>query len=72
LFLFNNISMMIVPTEQRIAVKRHIGSARQKLYRARPSITHHENMSQRPQQTLPSPDILRARWIELLNGHNKM
>ncbi len=68
--------MMIItppqPLEQRILFKRHIGSAREKLFRARPSITNNENMSQRPQQILPSPDMLRARWIELLNGQNKI
>jgi hypothetical protein len=29
-------------------------------------------MSQRQQHALPSPDALRSRWIELLNGQNKI
>jgi hypothetical protein len=65
--------MMMIPSEQRIFSKRHIGSAREKLFRARPiSTTNNENMSQRQQHALPSPDALRSRWIELLNGQNKI
>jgi len=63
---------MMILTDQRVLFKRHIGSAREKLFRAKPSTTLHENMFQRQQQALPSPDVLRDRWIELFNEQNKV
>lgn len=72
LFLFSNISMMMLLPDQRILFKRHIGSARDKLFRAKQHPINHENLFQRPQQILPSPDVLRARWIELFNEQNKI
>lgn len=62
---------MLLP-EQRILFKRHIGSAREKLFRAKQLPINNENLFQRPQQTLPSPDVLRSRWIELFNEQNKI
>jgi hypothetical protein len=62
---------MLLP-EQGILFKRHIGSAREKLFRAKQVSTNNENMFQRPQQILPSPDVLRARWLELFNEQNKI
>ena len=63
--------MMLLP-EEEILFKRHIGSAREKLFRAKQLPTHNENIFQRPQQILPSPDVLRARWLELFNEQNKI
>lgn len=63
--------MMLLP-DQRILFKRHIGSAREKLFRVKQIHTNNENIFQRPQQILPSPDVLRARWIELFNEQNKI
>lgn len=62
---------MLLP-EQRILFKRHIGSAREKLFRAKQLPINNENLFQRQQQTLPSPDVLRSRWIELFNEQNKI
>jgi hypothetical protein len=61
---------MMILTDQRLLFKRHIGSARQKLFRAKPS-SNHENIFQRQQQSLPSPGVLRDRWMELYNEQNK-
>jgi len=63
---------MILFPDQRFLLKRHIGSARDKLFRAKQLPTNKENLFQRQQQILPSPDFLRARWIELFNEQKKI
>ncbi len=70
--LFNNISMMILTDQQPTLFKRHIGSAREKLFRAKHLPINNENLFQRPRQTLPSPDVLRSRWLELFSEQNKI
>ncbi len=62
---------MMILSDQRTLFKRHIGSAREKLFRAKQLPTNNENSFQHMKQTLPSPDVLRSRWIELFNGQNK-
>lgn len=72
LILAHHISMMII-TDQRIHFKRHIGSARDKLFRAKQlPASHQATLFQRHQQSLPSPDLLRSRWIELFNEQSKL
>ena len=65
---------MMILTDQRVLFKRHIGSARQKLFRAKPSSppSNHDNIFQRQQQSLPPPDVLRDRWMDLYNEQNRM
>jgi hypothetical protein len=62
---------MLFP-EQRILSRRHIGSAREKIFRAKQLPTNTDHLFQRPQQILPSPDVLRSRWTELFNEQNKI
>ncbi|CAF0927149.1 unnamed protein product [Adineta ricciae] len=71
LFLFTNLTAMIL-VDQRIPYKRHIGSAREKLFRAKQLPTNTDNLFQRPKQSLPSPEFLRSRWLELYNERNKV
>lgn len=68
LVVFHQISTRILEEEEEhLSFKRHIGSAREKFFRAKFPLMHHEIVSQRQQQQiLPSPDILRSRWMELL------
>ena len=71
LFLVNDINTMIL-TGQHALLRRHIGSARENRYRAQQRITHPQNhIQQRQQQSLMSPELLRARWIELYSKQNK-
>jgi hypothetical protein len=58
-------------TDQRVLSKRHIGSAREKLFRAKQVPINNENIFQRQKQVVPSPDVIRDRWIELFNEQNK-
>jgi hypothetical protein len=62
---------MKILTDQRISFRRHIGSARDKLYRVKQLSSTNENLFHRQQQSLPSPDVLRARWTELFKEQNK-
>jgi len=67
IFFFNNIKMMIL-TDDHDLLKRHIGSAQENRYRAKQRAS---NNIQQQQQSFLSPDLLRARWIELYNEQNK-
>ncbi|CAF1573860.1 unnamed protein product [Adineta steineri] len=62
----------MISSDQRILFKRDIGSAREMLFRAKQFPINNDNFFQRPHQSLPSPDVLRSRWMELFNEHNKI
>ncbi|CAF0924792.1 unnamed protein product [Adineta ricciae] len=62
----------MILVDQRIPHKRHIGSAREKFFRAKQLPTNTDNLFQRPKQSLPSPEFLRSRWLELYNERNKV
>lgn len=72
-FLFAHVATMTVTGRHRVPYnKRHIGAAREKLFRARPVSSHADNLFQRPKQALPSPEVLRARWLGLFNDRNRV
>ncbi|CAF0963196.1 unnamed protein product [Rotaria sordida] len=62
---------MILNDPQHI-FKRHIGSARENFFRAKQLKTNNENLFQRQQQALPSPDVLRELWTELFKEQRKI
>ena len=68
---------MIIDQHTNGLSQRHIGSARDKLFRAKPSNQHHQQQQsnnllfQRHQQSIPSPDQLRSRWMELFQEQQK-
>lgn len=67
---------MIVDQHPNGLSERHIGSARDKLFRAKPNSHHYQQQSnnilfQRHQQSIPSPDQLRSRWMELFHEQQK-
>ncbi len=68
MFLFNNIKMITLIDEHDL-LKKHIGSARENRYRARQRVPN--NIQQQQQQSFLSPDLLRARWMELYNEQNQ-
>ncbi len=53
--------------DQHDLLTRHIGSARENRYRARQRAS---NTIYQQQQSFLSPELLRARWIELYNKQN--
>jgi hypothetical protein len=59
---------MMILTDDQVLLKRHIGSAHENRYRAKQWAS---NNIQKQQQSFLSPDLLRARWIELYNEQNK-
>lgn len=72
LIFINEIAANSINNDKEILVKRHIGSAREKLFRAKPnSLSKQTNPFHRQHQTIPSPEVLRARWLELYNQQQK-
>ena len=67
LILVDQITTMFVSDEQNY-FKRHIGSARDKIFRAKPTHSNQQaNIFQRQHQPLPSPEVLRSIWTNLFN-----
>jgi hypothetical protein len=73
LILIDNMNTTKLIGDQPTVLKRHIGSARDKLFRAKQLPTNDQaNLFQRHRQSLPSPDLLRSRWIDLFNEQHKV
>ena len=73
LILVNSVMMMFSTADQDLSVKRHLGSARDKHFRAKQApASNYDHLFQRQQQTLPSPDLLRSRWVDLFNEQFKI
>lgn len=66
IFLFYHVNMMIF-TDQYDLIKRHLGSARENRYRAQQRTGHNPSK----QHTSLSPELIRARWLELYNEQNQ-
>lgn len=64
---------MIISTDHYDLMKRHLGSAKESLYRAkqRTGNSSPKYQQQQQQHTSLSPEFLRARWLELYNEHNQ-
>jgi hypothetical protein len=63
---------MILSDYHRVPYKRHIGSAREKLFRAKQVPLNTDALFQRPQQAPPSPEVLRSRWLELFREQDRL
>jgi hypothetical protein len=64
---------MITLIDEHDLFKKHIGSARENRYRARQQVPNNiqQQQQQQQQQSFLSPDLLRARWMELYNEQNR-
>lgn len=63
---------MIILIDEQDLLKRHLGSARENRYRAKQRASKNIPQLLQQQQSLLSPDFLRARWIQLYNEQNKI
>lgn len=63
--LFQEISMRSLPNPHLIS-RRHLGSALAKLSRPKSNSPTQDNVFHRTHEALPSPELLRSRWLELL------
>ena len=71
MFLCYNVETIFL-TDEYDLFKRHLGSARENRYRARHRASNNIHHYQQQQQSaLLSPDVLRARWMELYNTKYK-
>lgn len=62
---------MTVLSDQHSTYRRHIGSAREKLYRGKSQPSANDIVFHRDQQDIPSPEILLSRWMELYQQNQK-
>lgn len=58
---------MMIFTDQYRLIKRHLGSARENRYRAQ----HRTSYTSPKQHTVLSPELIRARWLDLYNEQNQ-
>ena len=70
MILFHYVSMTIL-SDEHIIHRRHIGSARAKLFRGKSHPSVNDILFHRVQQPIPSPEYLRSRWMELYGQSDK-